>query len=245
MIKAGCLNDVDNIFGIHVMSTFPTGSVQFHSGATQTGRANFDLVFRGTGAHASMPQLGNDAIVAGSYFVNAVQTVVSRRIDPFHESSVTISSFDGKSDAYNAIQGEVRMKGDVRMMSENDRKIIRQNIERMVKGTATTFNLKADLDYNDNYPVLVNNLNLTRKAEEWIKESNLSEVKLIKDRGQNTPSEDFAYYAQKLPACFYYVGCQSKDGSINPHHNLHFLLNEDSLIICAKSAAAVIAHYFA
>lgn len=244
MIKDGCLNNVDDIFGIHVMSTFPTGSVQFHFGATQTGRANFDLTITGKGGHAAMPNLSNDAIVAGSNFVNAVQTIVSRRIDPFHEASVTISSFDGASKAYNAIQGQVKMKGDVRIMNEDDRSLIRNNIKQILHGTDVMFGTKSDLDYDDNYPVLVNNPTLTQEAKEWITESEIPEITEIRDSGPITPSEDFAYYSEKVPACFYYVGCQPYDGSIHPHHSPKFLMNEDCLIICAKSAACIISHYF-
>lgn len=183
MIKDGCLKDVDDIYGIHVMSTFPTGSVEIHSGPTQTGRANFDLTITGKGGHAAMPQLSNDAIVAGANFVNAVQTVVSRRVNPFHEASVTISSFDGASKAYNAIQSRVKMKGDVRMMSEDDRTLIRESIKQILRGNDVMFGTESQLDYNDNYPVLVNNPTLARDAKRWIKESKIPEIKIVKDSG--------------------------------------------------------------
>lgn len=84
------------LIGIHVMSTMPTGTVQLHAGATQTGRANFDLTFTGKGGHASMPQLSNDAIVAGSYFVTQVQTVVSRRLNPVDVGSELLAHLMGQ-----------------------------------------------------------------------------------------------------------------------------------------------------
>lgn len=79
MIADGCLTDIDHVLGVHVMSSMETGKIGYHSGETQTGRANFTLTIRGKGGHASMPQLANDAIVAGSYFVTQLQTIVSRR----------------------------------------------------------------------------------------------------------------------------------------------------------------------
>ncbi|WP_276804749.1 MULTISPECIES: amidohydrolase [Lactobacillus] len=244
MIKDGALDDVDDICGIHVMSTMPTGTVQLHAGPTQTGRANFDLTFTGKGGHASMPQLSNDAIVAGSYFVTQLQTIVSRRLNPFEVGSITIGSFDGVG-SYNAIKGQVKLKGDVRVMSKETRKVIKENIEQIVKGTDVTFGVKSKLDYDDNYPVLINNRDLTKEVETWIKESDIPEVRAVKDSGVVNASEDFAYFAQKKPACFFYVGCQPKDGGIYPHHSPKFMMNEDCLIICAKSAASVICHYFA
>lgn len=244
MIKDGALDDVDDICGIHVMSTMPTETVQLHAGPTQTGRANFDLTFTGKGGHASMPQLSNDAIVAGSYFVTQLQTIVSRRLNLFEVGSITIGSFDGVG-SYNAIKGQVKLKGDVRVMSKETRKVIKENIEQIVKGTDVTFGVKSKLDYDDNYPVLINNRDLTREVETWIKESDIPEVRAVKDSGVVNASEDFAYFAQKKPACFFYVGCQPKDGGIYPHHSPKFMMNEDCLIICAKSAASVICHYFA
>ena len=244
MIKDGALDGVDDVIGIHVMSTMPTGTVQLHAGATQTGRANFDLTFTGKGGHASMPQLSNDAIVAGSYFVTQLQTVVSRRLNPFDVGSVTIGSFDGAG-SYNAIKGQVKLKGDVRVMNEAARKLMKKNIKQIIKGIDVTFGVKSELDYDDNYPVLVNNQDLTKKVEDWIKESKIPEVTAVKDSGVVNASEDFAHYAEKKPACFFYVGCQPKDGGIYPHHSPKFMINEDCLIICAKAAASVISHYFA
>lgn len=216
MIKDGALDGIDDVIGIHVMSTMHTGTVQLHAGATQTGRANFDLTFTGKGGHASMPQLSNDAIVAGSYFVTQLQTIVSRRLNP-----------------------------DVRVMNEATRKLMKKNIKQIIKGIDVTFGVKSELDYDDNYPVLVNNHDLTKKVEDWIKESKIPEVTAVKDSGVVNASEDFAYYAEKKPACFFYVGCQPKDGGIYPHHSPKFMINEDCLIICAKAAASVISHYFA
>ncbi len=100
------------------MSSMPTGLIGYHTGATQTGRANFTDTIIGKGGHASMPHLSNDAIVAGSYLVTALQTIVSRRIDPFDTASVTIGSFDGVG-SFNAIKQAVVLKGDVRVMKES------------------------------------------------------------------------------------------------------------------------------
>ena len=94
IIKAGVLDDIDAIFGIHVMSPMETGTVYYRSGNTQTGRSYFKLKVQGKGGHGSSPHMANDAIVAASAFVMNCQTVVSRRIDPFDTAVVTIGSFD-------------------------------------------------------------------------------------------------------------------------------------------------------
>ncbi|MCD7123531.1 amidohydrolase [Limosilactobacillus caviae] len=244
MIQDGALDGVDNVVGIHVMSTMPTGTIQLHPGPTQTGRANFDLTFVGKGGHASMPQLSHDAIVAGSYFVTTVQTVVSRRLNPFDVGSVTIGSFDGAG-SYNAIKESVSLKGDVRIMDEKTRGIIKSSIQKVIKGIDDSFDVHSKLKYDDNYPVLDNSRSFTAEIEKWLKEAKLPRVTAIKDSGFVNASEDFSYFAQVVPSCFFYVGCQPADGGSYPHHSPEFMLNEKSLLICAKAMGTVVTNYFA
>ncbi len=242
MLAAGVLNGVDNVIGLHVMSSMPTGSIGYHLNETQTGRANFTITFTGKGGHASMPHLSNDAIVAGSYFVTAVQTVVSRRIDPFDTASVTIGSFDGAG-SYNAIKESVTLKGDVRVMKESTRTTVRDQIEQIAHGVETMFGVTAAIDYDDNYPVLVNDPELTTQVIDSIKAAKIPEITTVFDCGPQDPSEDFAYFAQNTPSCFFYVGCQTADGANHPHHSPDFMLNEDALIIAAKAAGTATLAY--
>ncbi|WP_367376069.1 amidohydrolase [Lentilactobacillus kefiri] len=239
MIQDGALDDVDNVVGIHVMSSMPTGAIGYHYGESQTGRSDFTVKFTGKGGHASMPHLSNDAIVAGSYFVTTLQTVVSRRLNPFDTGSVTIGSFDGAG-SFNAIKESVTLKGDVRVMKESTRKKIREQIEQIVHGIEVTFGVTADLDYDDNYPVLYNDPSFSKQVINTLKEANIPE---ITDFGAQDPSEDFAYFAQKKPSIFFYVGCMTADGKNHPHHSPDFMMNEKCLLIAAKAAGTVTLKY--
>lgn len=239
MINDGVLEGIDEVIGAHVMTSMPTGSIGYHAGETQTGRADFSIKFIGNGGHASMPHLAKDAIVAGSYFVTALQTVVSRNIDPFDTASVTIGSFDGVG-SNNAIKGSVELKGDVRIMKETTRRMIHQRIETIANSTAEMFDVKVEIDYNDNYPVLVNDPKTTEKVVHAIDEAEIPEVEQTFDCGPQDPSEDFAYFAQDRPSCFFYVGCQTDDGDNHPHHSPDFLMNESCLIIAAKAMGSVV-----
>lgn len=236
MLADGVLKGIDNVLGVHVMSSMPNRSIGYHLSETQTGRSNFSITFNGKGGHASMPQFSNDAIVAGSYFVTALQTVVSRRIDPFDTANVTIGSFDG-SGSYNAIKQSVTLKGDVRVMKEDTRKTVREQIEKIAHG------VEADIDYDDNYPFLYNDPKLTEEMIKSIQDANLPEVKQIFDCGPQDPSEDFAYFAQGTPSCFFYVGCQTADGKDHPHHSPGFLMNEDCLLIAGEAVGTAALSY--
>ncbi|APX73311.1 amidohydrolase [Companilactobacillus allii] len=242
MIEDGALSGVDNVVGVHVMTSMETGTIGYHTGETQTGRSNFTIKFTGKGGHASMPQLSNDAIVAGSYFVTALQTVVSRRIDPFDTASVTIGSFDGVG-SFNAIKESVVLKGDVRVMKESTRKRIREEITTIAHGVESMFKVKCEIDYDDNYPVLVNDETLTKRVVDSIKNADIPEVTKVFDCGVQQPSEDFSYFAQKLPSTFFYVGCMTDDHANHPHHSPDFLMNEKCLIIAAKAVGSFVLDY--
>lgn len=242
MVADGALDGVNHVVGIHVMSSMPTGAIGYHYGESQTGRSDFTVKFIGKGGHASMPHLSNDAIVAGSYFVTTLQTVVSRRLDPFDTGSVTIGSFDGAG-SFNAIKESVTLKGDVRVMKESTRKKIREQIKQIVHGIEVTFGVTAKLDYDDNYPVLYNDPDFSQYVVKVLKDAKIPEVNQVTDFGPQDPSEDFAYFAPKKPSIFFYVGCMTDDGANHPHHSPDFMMNEKCLLIAAKAAGTVTLDY--
>lgn len=240
MIKAGALDGVDAIFGIHVMSNMETGNVYYRPGNTQTGRSFFKLRVQGKGGHGSSPHLANDAIVAASAFVMNVQTIVSRRIDPFDTAVVTIGSFDGKG-TFNVIKDAVTLEGDVRTMSANSRKIVEDEVRQFAQGLEATYRVKAELEYTNDYPVLYNDPEITESVRAALEQAAIPEVNEVVEIGPQPPSEDFAYYLQEKPGCFFYVGAQPKDKEWYPHHHPKFDIDEQSLLISAKAMAAVVA----
>ena len=237
MIEAGVLDGVDEVLGIHVMSTMPTGNIEYRAGAIQTGRANFKVVLKGKGGHGSMPHLANDVIVAASHFVTAIQTIISRRINPFDTAVVTIGSFDGAGSA-NVIKESVTLTGDVRIMNEEAREVIDREFRRIVEGISHTFGLEYELEYLNDYPVLVNDSTVTEKVVRGLKAAGAKEFKNIVECPKQTPSEDFAYYAQVKPSCFFYVGAHEEGKPMYPHHNPKFDIDEKALLICAKAMSA-------
>ena len=202
MIEAGVLEGVDNVFGIHVMSSMPLGTVNYHKGNTQTGRAKFSVKFQGLGGHGSMPHLSNDAIVAASHFVTAVQSIVSRRLSPFENGVVTIGSFAGEG-TFNIIKDSVTVTGDVRAMSDETSHVIEREVKRIAKGIGETFDMKVEINYAKDYPVLYNDPAMTDLVVDAIREAKIPEVKEISDGGPQPPSEDFSFYAKERPSCFF------------------------------------------
>lgn len=242
MIKNGCLDGVDNVFGIHVMSTLETGKIFYREGNIQTGRAYLKVKIIGKGGHGSSPHMANDAIVAGSYFVQAMQTIVSRRLNPFDVASITIGSFDGKG-SFNVIKDSVELEGDVRVMTEETRVVVEREIRRILDGLQAMFGITYELDYQNDYPVLYNDPELTEFVVNSLINSSIPGVTGVERCEPQPPSEDFAYYAKERPSVFFYVGAMPADGTYYPHHHPKFDINEDCLLIAAEAMGAVVVDY--
>ncbi|PZM66931.1 M20 family metallopeptidase [Paenibacillus dendritiformis] len=242
MIQDGCLDGVDHVLGIHVMSTMETGGIFYREGPIQTGRAYFKVKIHGKGGHGSSPHMANDAIVAASEFVCAVQTIVSRRLNPFDVGSITIGSFDGKG-SFNVIKDSVELEGDVRAMTEETRSLIEKEIRRILSGLQEMFGITYELEYNNDYPVLINDPAFTEFVVKSLTQSDIPEVTSIERCEPQPPSEDFAYYAQQRPSVFFYVGAMPDNGEYYPHHHPKFDINEDCLQIAAKVMGALVIDY--
>ena len=244
IIESGLLDDLDHIFGIHLMPLGPSGVVGYNSGYVFPGRAYFKLKIQGVGGHGSSPHLANDAIVAGSYFVTAIQTIVSRRLNPFDMGVITIGSFNGNG-TFNVIKDSVEIEGDVRAMTEETRKLIEQEIHRIVKGIEVEFDVTCELTYTPDYPPLYNDPEVTQMVATCLRNANDKDITDIKEFPKMAPSEDFAHYAKKIPACFFYICCTPK-GVEKPYFNHHpkFDIDEDALLVAAKAVGQVVYGYY-
>ena len=244
MIESGLLDDIDNIFGIHLLPLGPAGLVGYNSGYVFPGRAYFKLKVQGVGGHGSSPHLANDSIVAGAHFVTAVQTVVSRRLNPFAMGVVTIGSFDGKG-TFNVIKDSIEIEGDVRAMTDETREIIEREIRRIAKGIEEEFNVTCELTYTPDYPPLYNDPEVTEMVASYLKKANDKDIVEVQEFPPMSPSEDFAHYAKKFPACFFYICCTPK-GVDKPYFNHHpkFDIDEDALLVAAKAVGTVVCGYY-
>lgn len=241
MIEAGVLDGVDNVFGCHVMSQMDFGKVYYHKGPTQQARAKFIAKVMGKGGHGSSPHEANDAIVIASQLVVNLQTIISRRMNPMESGVITIGSFDGKGQ-FNIIKDSVTLEGDVRCMSNSAREMIEREVRAMCKGLEEMYSCKIDLDYKNDYPVLINDEEMTDLVVEAVKEANIPGVVGVEDCGPQSPSEDFSYYTEKVPCCFFYIGAKP-EGEAYPHHHPKFDIREESMMIAAMSMGAAALKY--
>lgn len=240
IVESGLLDDLDEVYGIHLLPIAPVGMVGYNKGYAFNGRAYMKLKIQGRGGHGSSPHLANDAIVAGAHFVTAVQTIISRRLSPFDIGVITIGSFDGAG-TFNVIKDSVELEGDIRYMTVETKETIERELKRLVKGLETEFDVGCELTYTPDYPPLYNNPELTEKVAEALRNANVKEITEVKELPPMAPSEDFAHYAEKFPACFFYIACTPK-GVETPYFNHHpkFDIDEDALLVAAKAVGQVV-----
>ena len=244
VVESGVLDDLDAIFGIHLFPIKPAGYIGYRSGYSMAGRTFFKLKIQGTGGHGSSPHLANDSIVAGAHFVTAVQTIISRRLNPFDVGVITIGSFDGKG-TFNVIKDSVELEGDVRYMTGETQQLIDKEVHRIVKGIEAEFGVSCELTYTADYPPLYNDPKITADVVASLESMEDPAIKEIFEGPMLSGSEDFAYYLEKIPGCFFYIGCSPK-GVENAYFNHHpkFDIDEDALLVAAKSVGQVVCSYF-
>ncbi len=243
IVDSGKLDDLEAIFGIHILPLASSGTVGYHSGYSFNGRTYFKLKVQGLGGHGSSPHKANDAIVAGAYFVTAVQTVVSRRVDPMNSGVVTIGSFDGKG-SFNVIKDNIEIEGDIRYSNDATQNVIDKEVHRIVKGMEEMFGVTGELTYTPDYPPLYNDPELTTFVADALKEVKDNDIKKVKEFPKMAPSDDFAYYLEKIPGSYFFIGCTPK-GVDEPYFNHHpkFDIDEDAILVAAKSVGQVVVSY--
>lgn len=238
MIKDGCLDGVQEIYGLHLWNYQKYGEVGTKAGPILAAADEFKIVVKGIGGHGAVPQGTVDAVVVSAHLITALQNIVSRNTDPLENTVVTVGMIKGGHN-FNIIADEIVMRGTARAFSEENRQMIKTRMKTIIKGVGQTFGAEIKLDYKDGYPPTVN-------AEEQ-NEICLAAAKKIVGTGAGFPAlsmggEDFAYYAQKIPAAFFFVGSSPPDQELKsvPHHCSHFNIDERSLLVGASVFVEII-----
>jgi amidohydrolase len=229
MIEDGVLDGVDEIYGIHLWNYQPYGEVGVKDGPIMAAADKFNIKVKGVGGHGAAPQGTVDSIMVASHLVQALQTIVSRNINPIDSAVITIGKINGGSN-FNVIADEVDLIGTVRAYTEKNRNLLKYRMNEIVNGISNSFNSKIDFDYIDCYPPTINH----KKQSDIVLEA----AKMVVGEKAGDPylsmgGEDFAYYLQNIPGCFFFVGSAPNKKSLfeTPHHCSHFDMDEKSLLV--------------
>ena len=229
MIEDGCLDGVDEIYGIHVWNYQPVGEVGITDGPVLAAADMFEIKIKGIGGHGAAPQGTIDAVVVASHLVQALQTIVSRNTNPLESTVVTIGTISGGHN-FNIIADKVTLSGTARAYTEENRNLIKTRMAEIIDGVAKTFAAEISFDYEDGYPPTINHtdpVNKVLKAAERVVGEKAGMPYL------SMGGEDFSYYLQKIPGCFFFVGSAPNDQKLfeTPHHCSHFTMDERALLV--------------
>ncbi|MEK0313166.1 M20 metallopeptidase family protein [Cohnella sp. 56] len=236
MIAAGALDGVDAVYGIHLWSPFPCGTVATRPGPFMAEPDEFEIEIAGQGGHAGLPHEAKDALVAGAHLVVALQTVVSRSVDPLEAAVLSIGQIRAGT-ARNVIADSCRLSGTIRSFDPRVRELVRGRMDDIIRHTCELHGVDYSFEFYEGYPPVVND---AAEADRVLRvASELHAAGEVRQCERIMAGEDFAYYLKERPGCFFFVGAGRADGTSAPHHHPGFDIDERAMLHAARLLIAV------
>jgi amidohydrolase len=236
MIEEGALEGVDAIYGVHLWSQLPYGTAATRPGAFMATPDEFEVEIIGSGGHGGLPHQSKDALVTGSSLVMALQTIVARSVNPLDTAVVSVGKIAAGS-ANNIIAENCRLSGTIRTFNLEVRDVVRKRLEEIVKHTCEMYGCEYTLQYVEGYPPVVNDEKEARRV--------LRTISALLPESPSEPcerimaGEDFSYYLEQKPGCFFFVGAGDAEGTSAPHHHPRFDIEEKAMLHAARLLIAV------
>lgn len=226
---SGQIDDVEEIYGLHVFGDIPCGEIGIQAGPRMAASDIFKISVQGRSGHAGKPHQCIDSTVVGAATVMNLQSIVSREMDPLHQAVVTIGKFSSGT-AHNIVSGEAYIEGTVRTFAHEDGRHIEKSVKRIVTNTAEAYNTTAVVNYQRSlHPVVNNDEELTEKA--------LKSAQKVFDKNSLVEmpkmflGEDFSIYQQQIPGVFAFVGAGNESmGRAYPNHHNCFNIDEKAVL---------------
>ncbi|BAZ86036.1 M20 metallopeptidase family protein [Dolichospermum compactum] len=230
MIAAGVLKnpDVDAIIGLHLWNNLPLGTVGVRPGALMAAVELFRCTIFGKGGHGAIPHQTVDSVVVAAQIVNALQTIVSRNVNPIDSAVVTVGELHAGT-AVNVIADTASMGGTVRYFNPDLAGFFKERIQQIIAGICQSHGANYDLDYIHLYPPVINDLEiaaLVRSVAEEVIETPIGIVPECQTMG----GEDMSFFLQEVPGCYFFLGSANPEKKLDyPHHHPQFDFDETAL----------------
>ena len=231
VIESGALTGVSVIYGAHVDRRFPVGEVVAQAGPLAASTDSFSITLHGSGAHGARPQESADPIIGVGALILAIQTIVSRRLDPALPGVVTVGSVQAGR-AGNVIPESAELTGTIRATTPASRQLLNSELERIAHAVAATHRLRATVTLTDGTPPVVNDPRAADIAANAVR-AVLGAQALVPLGTTNMGGEDFAFYQEQIPGCFMRVGAREAGGEMTAAHSSRFVADEECLFIGA------------
>ncbi|OLB49120.1 MAG: hypothetical protein AUI08_09205 [Gemmatimonadetes bacterium 13_2_20CM_2_65_7] len=232
MIVDGVLEapQVSAAFGIHLWNELPVGTIAVTPGPFMASVDQFEITIHGRGGHAAAPHQAIDSVLVAAHVVTALQSLISRRRDPLEEAVVSVTEVHAGR-AFNVIPARADLRGTVRTFGGRFYERAPQLIEETAQGIAAAFGARAEVQYRRLSAPLVND----RQLSDLVRDVAVDLVGRtnVRDSVRTMGGEDMAYFLERVPGCFAFVGSAGSSGSA-PHHSPTFDIDEESLVIGAE-----------
>jgi amidohydrolase len=240
MVKEGALENpkVDVIFGLHINSQTEVGKIVYRPGGTMAGVSDMQITIKGRSAHGAYPWSSIDPVVVSAQIITSLQSIVSRNVNITENPAVvTVGVIQGGT-RFNIIPETVKMQGTLRYFTENDEKLVIENVKRIATKTAEAYGATAEViaPFSNHYPVTFNDVALTAKMLPTLEATAGKENVLL--RPPVTGAEDFSFFQQKVPGIFFFLGGMPKGGNsltAPSHHTPDFVLDESGFTLGVKA----------
>jgi len=221
MVQDGLMQrfGIDEVYGMHNYPGMPVGAFGIRAGAMMAATDTVIIDIEGVGGHAARPHLGVDTVLVGAQIINAIQSIVSRNVDPLKSGVVSICMVQA-GNTENVIPQTVQLRGTARSLAEDVRVLIEQRLGRLVESTAAAYGAKAKLTYKRNYPVLVNHERETEFAASVAKQI-VGEAQVDTALPPMMGGEDFSFMLNERPGAFIWVGNGDSAGLHHPSYNFN------------------------
>ena len=230
MIEAGCLENphVEHCLGLHVRPTLQVGEIGFHYGKCHAASDTLTIKVQGKQAHGAYPQDGIDAIVIASNIILALQTIVSRNLSPFNSAVISLGMIEGGS-AGNIVCNDVTIRGTLRTLDLETRTFMKKRIVEVVESTGKAYGGNAFVEIEEGYAPLINDNYIVDEVKE-VATDLLGETNIVIFDHPSLGVEDFAYFSQAVPSCFYSLGTSNKKKGIEATlHENTFDIDEEAI----------------
>ena len=223
MVEEGVAEGVRSIFALHLWPGLPFGKVGTKAGPIMAAADAFEMTVKGSGGHGAMPHLATDAIAIAAQIVTALQTLVSREVNPVEPAVVTVGEIEAGS-AFNIIPETARLGGTVRTLDADLRERMPERIEELARGVARGMRGDVELDYRFSYPVTQNDAGAARLAL-GVADELFGEERAVELAHSSMGAEDFAFFLEEVPGAFVWLGV----GDVSGLHTPKFAFDEEIL----------------
>jgi N-acetyldiaminopimelate deacetylase len=231
MLASGILKESkpDMILSLHIAPEYPVGKIATKEGILFANTSELFVDLKGKGGHAAYPHQANDMVVAASYLVTQLQTIIARNINPLDAGVITIGKIEGGT-KQNIIAEKARLEGTIRTLSMESMEKIKSRIESLVRGIEEGFSCEVRIDYGSNYCQVFNHPTLTREFMTWLSEASQTlGIQLIECQEAMT-GEDFGYFLEEIPGFMFWLGVDTPYGL----HHAKLEPNEQSIAVAVR-----------